>query len=243
MKRLIPLLFLAGCAGGNPPPSPQPFPVPVTTPRTVVFNAVWSAPSIGVGVGCTEDVPPVCTAGEAPWLTFDRPGTQGQACVDPAPNACYEADGRTLTLRTGPPGFPLFTRQTFDGAISVEVAMSAKCLAQDCYAGPVFYNGEHNYRALYYTKVADGLQVSVYTPVSYAGPISPEVYPAGSTHTLRIDYAIDTWLYYVDGVLKLTETPGSLGPDSTVLTSPPHVALFIGDAEASIGPLTVYTQN
>lgn len=232
-------LILEAC---STPAPPIPAPTSTATPRpgALAWSADFTSPSIGVGLECSEDVPPRCFGSDAPWLTFNRPGTQGQACVDPGPNACYSTQAGTLKLTGYSPGWPLFTRETFDGAISVEAVAYATCTGPGCYFGPVVYNGEMNYRAVYFAAAGDRVQAWLYAPV-VAVPLSAVTYPQGTQLTLRVDYdGVDTWRYYVNGELTLTETPGSLGPDRTSFSNAPHLSVFMGEAFGGISRLDVY---
>lgn len=245
MQRALVALLLAGLAacGSNPPPQPVTSvsgPPPASRPGTLTWSADWTGPSIGLGLECSEDVPPRCFGSDASWLTFNRPGTQGQACVDPGPNACYATDRGTLKITAGAPGWPMFTKETFAGPISVEAVAYATCTDPGCFFGPVVYNGEMNYRAIYWAAAGDRVQVWLYAP-TVAVPLEAATYPQNTVKAFRMDYdGVDTWRYYIDGQLVLTETPGSLGPDRTALSEAPHVSLFMGGAFGGISRLDVF---
>lgn len=228
------LFLLTACS------TPIPTPLPIPAPDPPVYAADFT--NLTVGLSCTEESPPVCQ-GNAEWLTFDRPGEQGQDCVLPSPNPCWETEGANLRLHTGSPGFPLFTNRTFDRSrkITVEAVISAECKTPYCYVGPVLYNGESNYAAVYLAWAPDNrIQVYLYRTMA-AVPLGSETYPAGTTLTLGIVYEDGSLTYTVNGVAKLTEVQGALiGPDSSVLANDPHLSVFIGDATASLQRLSVY---
>lgn len=227
-------LLLAACASGTPPAPPQPTPA---------FTASWTAPSIGLGLACTQDEPPVCT-GTSPWTTFVEAAVPGGLyCIDPGPNACYSSDGTTLTVTAVLPGLPIISRQTFpaSGTLSLQVNESATCTASYCYAGPVIYNGESNYRGEYYCNCAGNglLQIAVFSTTKET--VLPGDYAPGSFHELWITYKEGVFTYLVDRIPMLTETSGSLGPDSTFFANDPHVALWQGGVTARVGAFQVFT--
>ena len=120
-------LLLAACAGSPPGPSPgtSSAPPPAARIGTLAVALDTSGPSIGLGLACTEEVPPVCE-GATPWKTFDRPGTEGRACIDPGPNPCWSADG-SFHFASVNPGYPIISAQTFQGKLSLEADISATC--------------------------------------------------------------------------------------------------------------------
>ena len=202
---LLALLALAGCASSQPPPTPE---------------APGSWQSFEVGLACTEDVPPLCN-GTAPWLTFDRPGNQGQACVQAG--ECWHLSNGYLYITSVSPGFPLIQASTLDkdqGEVTLTV-VSAKCKAQGCYFGPVVYNGERNYRALY---IADG-QVAMYGP-TVLRVLQPATFPV----TLGIAWNDGEVSYKVNGTVVWTETEG-YSQDTTHFLNPPHLAIFAGETD------------
>ena len=224
------LFLLTACAT----PSPAPQPAPRSNPPA--YTADFA--NFSVGLACTQDVPPSCH-GEAEWLTLDRPGSEGQACTLPSPNPCWETEGVSLLLHTGQPGYPLFTRQTFDKSqrLTLEADISAECLSQACYAGPVIYNGEMNYRALYWSWAPNGVQIYIYSPtVTY--PING-VFPPGTKLTLGITYDAGTWIYSINRVPVFTE-PTGYSQDASELSDNPHLSVFIGDATASLTRLELF---
>lgn len=224
---LIALLLAACSSGGQTPAPPVPSP-PASRPGAVAFTADWS--QFAFSGTCTEAVPPDCR-GDG-WLTFNMADT-------------YATGGAQLTYAmpwAGYGGLPVIRSGTYPGAVSVEAVVSATCDSNPgCYAGPVVYNGELNYRALYLDKAGDLLRVRMYGP-TYAQEVSTDRYQPGSAHTLRLDYDNGTWTYYVDGRHLLTETLGSLSADNTYLLSPPRVALWLGSTTATIGRFDVYTE-
>lgn len=191
-----------------------------------------------VGLACEEDVPPTCH-GDKPWLTFDRPLSRD--CADPSPNACYAVRDQAIAIDGKLEGWPMISRETFAGAMSVEAVVSARCVTTFCFFGPVIYNGELQYRAVYVAWAPDGrIQVWLYTP-RVAVPLSAETYAAGTALLLGIETdGAGNWLYSVDRVVKVRETPGSTGPDTTVFGNPPHLALFMGAAVGTVGRLDLH---
>lgn len=246
MQRALILLalLLAGCGGGSLPPAPGPSLPSEPRPGVMVFSADWSAPSIGVGLECSEDVPPRCFGSDAPWLTFNRPGTQGQACVDPGPNACYRVEAAGLYLDGGAPGWPMITAQTFAGPISVEASVSATCTSAGCFFGPVVYNGEMEYRAVYVAAAPDDrIQVWLYTPRT-AVPLSSDTYRQGTPLLLGLETdGAGNWTYLVNRQAMLRETPGSVTSDTGIFGAAPHLALFMGAARGTVGRLDVYATS
>jgi len=193
----------------------------------MAFTADWS--QFAFSGSCTEAVPPDCR-GDG-WLTFNMDDT-------------YATGGAQLTYAmpwAGYGGLPVIRSETYPGAVSVEAVVSATCDNNPgCYAGPVIYNGELNYRALYLDKAGDLLRVRMYGP-TYAQEVSSVRYRPGIPVALRVDYDASIWRYYVEGQLVLTEYPGSLSSDSTTLAEPPRAALWLGSTTATVGRFDVYT--
>lgn len=225
------LLLVAACSSGSSsPPGPGPQP---STPRpgVIAFAAHW--PTDTIGVGCGEDVPPTC-AGTATWLTFPRPGTQGLDCVDPKPNVCMELLGDRLRFRSAVPGFPLISAQTFPAsALSIEAVVAATCRDPGCFIGPVIFDGELDYAAIYLDAAADGVRVRAYRP-AVACELMGHHYAAGTAVALRIDYDGSGYSYYVNG--SLVPAPGCEGDP---LRHDPRAALFVGGVDGFVERLDV----
>lgn len=228
------LLALAACSGGGnptPPVGPAPPPRP-----GMVFTGDFTGPSIGLGLACTQDAPPVCT-GTSLWRTFDRPGSQGDDVVDPGPNPYYTANGR-LNFNAPAPGWPMMTAATFpkDKGLSVECTITVVLTNAVGFAGCGIYNGELNYTMLY----VDGAGFTIYRP-TITIPIGAA---PGGAHRFRIDSdGKGTLTYFVDDVLRQSEPPNSIGPDSTWFFDDPHLAMFWGyaygvlsSASMAVGP-------
>lgn len=210
------LLFLAACNGGSapvyrPPPAPA---------------GAWPA-VLDLGLACTETVPPACT-GTSEWVTFDRPGKQGQACVSSP--ACFHVDNGVLAIDADTPGFPIMRRATIDGAFLISMAFTAACKPPPelCYIGPVGYAGELAYRAIYF----DRSGITIYTPI-VARFVAPAV--PGRTYTLGLEYDGDrTWTYRIDGVPAFVETSGSLTDFPTKLGFPVMPSIWAGGVNARV---------
>ncbi len=261
MKKALPFIFLlliSACSndGGGNNPIPPP---PVITPRpgALVFTANWTPP-LGVALVCGGPVyndPFTCSLPlGAIWGVLPQEGNGGNGCIDPEPNVCFQPSGGVLNYSASDPGMALVRSETLSRAspISVEAVVTA---SNDCppgtvsYVGPVIYDGEGalgnptgNYRSEYLSCANGGLvQVWLYGP-TYAGPIGPAIYAEGVKHSLRIDWTPGTsFVYYVDGVPILTETPGSKSADSLVFNHDPRPALWFGRSKGTIERFDVYS--
>lgn len=233
-------LLLAGCAGSPPGPSPgtSSAPPPAARIGTLALALDTSGPSIGLGLACTEEVPPVCE-GATPWKTFDRPGTEGRACIDPGPNPCWSADG-SFHFASVNPGYPIISAQTFQGKLSLEADISATCTDPGCFAGPAIYSGEAMYRAVYLVWGPAGIEAHLYAP-RFTVPLSSAIYTPGSKHTLAVEYDAGNWIYKVDGATLLVERADApLGIDTPILEFPPHAALFVGLAHGDVSRFDMF---
>jgi hypothetical protein len=240
------LLLLAACAGspGSVPAPGGPPPGPVVTLPPPVFSAAFASPSMGVAGLCDRWSPIICkdVPDGAVWMSNNFPGDGGAACVDPNPNPCYSVTGGVLTTNPAAPGFPLITVQTFDRSKTIHVHMrtSPVCGAPGGWGGIVIDDGEPDYRAEYWICNATGVEIHNFADVTEV-PLSADHYAEGSIHDFDMFWRPNgTIEFAVDGVTKLIETPGSIGPDSTILAHDPHVSIFSGDLALSVYSLDVY---
>lgn len=249
------LLMLSGCEGGGvsaPAPSPPQPPSNASEPvvalpgRRKVFSADWSGPSIGLGLACTEDTPPVFTAPpECIFATFDRPGLQGRDCVDPGPNPGYHVEGGKLIMTPGVPGYLIISAQTFpkDGYISIEAELEARSILTEGCGGIVLYNGEANYRAIYLSPdatVRGSLSAGMWSTshrVDFPGLIE-----FNEKRTVRIDYEKGFIDYYVDGRMVYSEGP-TTAKDPSVMAHDPRLALFAGGITLVVGRVEVFVDD
>jgi hypothetical protein len=246
MKRaLVLIVFALAACGGSPapvygPPPPPPVVAPSVPPS---FVAAFASPAMAAAGWCEEQTPVPCSVPEGTiWASFNRPGNAGQDCGDPNPNACYSVSAGVLVTRADDLGFPLTTVPSFDRSktLDFEAVTSAEIPAQGGWCGVVNYSGEKEYEALYWQKVGAGLQVHLFrTRVEV--PLSADVYPSGSRHTLGIEAHPDgTVNYKIDGQIKFTETAARpIGPDTTLFTANPHAAIFSGGCALAVYSLTV----
>ena len=242
-------LLLAGCGGNavQPPYGGHPI-TSIPRPGTQAFALDLSAPSIGLGMACSGDVPPDCSSLPTAdtYGTFPAPGGWGADCVDPGPNPCYAVDNGVLRLRAPGTAFPIITRQTFsrDG-VSMQFTASAECLAQGCWGGLVVYSGDAlpgtgdlntgEWLGIYFSHADNGMvQMGVWGP-SKVYQIPGMVFPAGTLVTGRMDYIQGQWSCFVQGQQV------SCGTDTRTLHSDPHAALFLGDLNMNVSAWDVYT--
>lgn len=242
----IALVLLAGCAETpSKPPTSAP---PVYTPRpgTLAWQADFTGPSIGIVNGCdggVDDLDCHLPAG-AMFGTFSRAGTQGMACVDPGPNACWSANG-VLNFTPGSPGYPIIAAVTFPvtGTVSIEAVVSFVCdgpeMGDGAYAGPALIFSENSYRSIYWRCAGAGrgrMQPHLFASEVGEFPLSAASYPIGSAHALRIDWNMTegSVQYYVDGGLQYVET--GVKP-----VGPVHPALWLGQSHGTASRLNVYT--
>lgn len=238
MRKFIALILLAGLAacGSTPMPPPgPPGPPPAVVPRPGVLVASFdfTGPNLGVVNGCDGDVMDLdChLAAGAIFGTFTRPGTQGIACIDPGPNACWSANG-VLNATPQSPGYPLISNQTFSGSVvSVEATVSLICdqpeTGDGSYAGIAVIFAEKNYNADYLrcAGAPPGMvQPHVFNSIGEY-PVSAHVWPQGQLHALRVDWHGSTVDHLIDGILEYTETDVS-GP----AWGPLHAALWLGNS-------------
>jgi len=235
------LFLLSGCSSsGTSTPAPNPVPQPpvsqtLAMPARRVFKGDWSKPSIGLTGTFEGDPPPIVSAPPGTiWVTFPRPGLQGQACLDPAPNPGYHTDSGNLVFTPGPigsgsPGFPVQTLRTF--SLNYHLAISCDVMFEDigsfaAYAGPVIYHGETQgqYRAAYgqnFTRQDIDLSVDA----SVTGYTAPIKIPTGQWVSMEVHYYPDgTWRFAYQGQEFI---PTGI-TDPGLLTGDPHCGLFCG---------------
>jgi hypothetical protein len=154
----------------------------------------------------------------AVWMSNNFPGDGGAQCVGPNPNVCYAVTDGVLITNPAAPGFPLITVQTFDRSKTIHVHMrtSVVCGSEGAWGGIVIDDGEPDYRAEYWICNKTGVEIHNFADVTEV-PLSADHYAEGSIHDFDMSWSPQgTITFAVDGVVKLTETPGSIGPDSTV---------------------------
>jgi hypothetical protein len=241
--------LLAACSTGTPPVTPAPVPVtapPVIAPEPPVFAAKFTTPDMAVGGLCDRWSPITCkdVPDGAVWMSNNFPGDGGALCVGPNPNPCYSVTDGVLITNPAAPGFPLITVQTFDRSKTIHVHMrtSVVCGSEGAWGGIVIDDGEPDYRAEYWICNKTGVEIHNFANVTEV-PLSADRYAEGSIHDFDMSWSPQgTIAFAVDGVTKLTETPGSIGPDSTVLAHDPHVSLFSGGMALSVYGLAVYEE-
>lgn len=198
----------------------------------------WPSPSIGLGGHYIESVPPA-VFGTSDWVASNGPGNQGQGCVDPGPNIGYSVSGGVLFLKSGVPGWSMISQQTFPRTkyVSLQWVMYGKVTdpAPDAFHSVGFYNGELDYRTINYMRgsVAGKLDLTLLSePDHRISTLVPNYTDERTYHLLRIDHEFDTWRYFADDVLLREET-------SPALSNDPHVCVFIGGMDGSIGSMVV----
>lgn len=238
---LISLLALASCGSGPSPPNPGP-PATIPRPGVLVWSADFTGPSLGVVNGCDGDVNDLACnlPASADFGTFTRPGTQGEACIDPGPNACWSANG-VLNATPQSPGYPLISNQTFTGGtISIEATVSMVCdqpeTGDGAYAGPSLIFSEVNYNSDYLR--CAGAPKGMVQPHVFNGvgehPASSHVWPQGELHALRVDWSGSTVTTLTDGVIETIEV------NQAPPNGPVHAALWLGNSRIVVTHMDVY---
>jgi hypothetical protein len=260
MKRLMliaALALLSACSGGTPLPPPGPPPSPTPRPGVPVVTADWTAP-LGLSQPCggpgLSDPFGCSLPSWARWGALPQDGNGGLGCVDPEPNVCFQPDGLRLNFHSGDPGMALVWGGTVPrGVISIEAEITATldCSTPVSYVGPVLYDGEGppgnptgNYFAFYYTCGAIAgppqPQLLAYVPPTMTQPVSPRIYPNGSSFRLRMDYVRGERVdFMVDDITVFSVTPATPGV-SPVFNADPHPALWFGNVTGAIGRFDVY---
>lgn len=221
-------------SGGIPQVPPI---VTIERPGRKLWEADFMGPSIGLGIPLDERDDPDMDVLPQPYkfATHDRPAHEGRDCVDPGPNEYYTADFGLLELRAKHPGFPVVSRFSIPRNKPMSIEADVACWTRDklSYGGICLWNGEMNYRAIYYVPTDDlnsgRMWLAIYS-TTYAAPLSIAQYPHGVRHKLRIDYDNGTYRYFVNDKLMLTEVPRQLSSDKSVFSKDPHPALWVGNA-------------
>jgi hypothetical protein len=204
--------------------------VPLGSPREPDWQADFSHSSIGLTSFVTEDVPPVLT-GSGAWATYDRPGGQGQDCVDPGPNAYYGTENNQLMLVSRGYGWPLVATKKFDRTKSIR--MDGEFLfylnAEEDWGGLVAWNGENNYKAIYFSKALNGdtgsLTVDIWSTTKRKN--TGVTVPKGFWHKFAIVYANGEFTFEVNDIS--IGTWKAVDGDTVAFSDDPYLAIFLGD--------------
>jgi len=191
------------------------------------------------------------------WGTFnlyDDPSMSGYATVPK-----YEIKDGMLYLTSSIPGYPLIANVQFskNDYICVECTMSSRAndpqLINDICAGPCLYNGEPDYRALYFTRWIDGpankLRLAMYGPTyGFDMNIGDSTIDYDRFYIVRLEYEAAVWTYSVfdedeNLLYSTTEEPFQLSNDRCDLIQDPRPAIWIGGMSAIIKSMEVYTDK
>ncbi len=255
---------LSGCDGGPSapapipaPPPPMPAPVALMPPRrgTRTDLGKWDTGDISFDLKNypepdtrpdTSQLPATATWGAWPQ--------QVSTDWDNAPSAIKPSLGNLAYHSTGP-GFSLQGRETCNrfGYISMQMRLLALPTTppypDDNFAGPVVYDGEYRYRALYLQKSeTEGMLDLTMYGIYHTHSIAKAFCAAGEQVTLRLDYDKGVWTYGAArandaGVILLaTEKLGDWSDDRVDFDFDPHPSIFIGNMAGFIYACDVFSE-